>query len=272
MKTWMLLYAVPVLGIVAVGGGLYLLMADTESADVRRDPETILLLSGAALEPPVAGIELEHGGGIMELFLRRTGTRVEAAYDRSARLLEQARSTGEADLLLPDDASYIEQAEQNGLVDETRTIATLVPVIMVARGNPHGIEQLADLVNDELRFAMVPADSGLGRVTAEIFDNSGVSPAGAAEVVEVGTAMEAAEAVQVGRADAAIVWEPFARQFPRTEQVEIPAEHNATSSLVIAVLEGAYDRDKAIRFADFIASPVGMELFSKYHYTVDLDD
>ena len=277
MRIW--IYLIPLAGIAAILGGLALLVIDSDTRDAPSAspaPDSVLLLCDESIHPPVAGVDLEHGGGVLELFLRRSGIPINADYAPSHELLDSIRQEGQADLFVPGDDVYLQQAQAEGLVSQVYPVASLEPVILVRRGNPDGIQSMADLANPELRVAIVQREaSAVGRVAHELLQRHGVSLAEhPALVTPPGPgAMDHARSVQAGEADAAIVWKTVATQFPRnTEFVEIPAEQNIFAPLHVALLTTGHHADDARRFAQFMAGSVARQVFEKYLYHVEWDD
>jgi molybdate transport system substrate-binding protein len=263
------MYGVPVLGLGIIIAGVVLLLGEFTAPSEAEDTGPLLLWADRALQPPLAGAELEHGGGLLGLHLRRTGQAVEVEYDSGAALLRRLSESGRGDLFLPIDGDLIEQAQQQGLVDRLYTIGHLAPVILVSRGYERPIRTVSDLADPELRLAVAAAgDSTIGRVTQELLARHGVSLAEHRLLVRAGpTAMDLAQRVQFGEADAAIVWRTVANQFPRnTRIVPIPAEDNVMAPLRLAVLTVSGRPDDAHRLAAFLTSGAAGELLGRYGY------
>lgn len=237
------------------------------------DPNTLTLLCGGAIRPPITGAELEDEVGIIERFRNaHPGATIETNFGASNILLGQLKLTQRGDLFFPGDDFYVEEAKREGLVYETRTVARFVPVIMVANGNPLDIQEVSDLADPNVRLAIAdPRAAAIGRITPEIFEKNGVSFDALDNIEFTGvTAPEVAQAVELGHVDATITWRPVAEQYHRNSViVEIPREDNVLSPLVIAVLETSTNKELALEFADFIAGPEGQEVFQRYHYHVE---
>lgn len=237
------------------------------------DPNTLTLLCGGAIRPPMTGAEREDEKGVIERFRDvHPGANIETNFGASNILLGQLKLTQRGDLFFPGDDFYVEEAKREGLVYETRTVARFVPVIMAANGNPLDIREVSDLADPNVRLAIAdPRAAAIGRITPEIFEKNGVSFDALDNIEFTGvTAPEVAQAVELGHVDATITWRPVAEQYHHNSTViEIPPEDNVLSPLVIAVLETSRNKELAVQFADFIAGPEGREVFQRYHYDVE---
>ena len=241
--------------------------------DADRPTARLMFLCGAGLRPPMDGAGVQDEPGILERFrARHPQITMETTYGASNLLLGQLKLTGTADLFFPGDDFYIEEAKKEGLVYTTRTVARFVPVIMVAVGNPLGIERVSDLAAPQVRLAVADRRAAaIGRIIPEIFEKNGIPFDTLNNIVFTGiTAPEVAQAVALGHADATITWRPVARQYPRNSTlIEIAPEDNVFSQLVIAVLENSADKEAGLKFANFLAGPEGREVFKRYHYDVE---
>ena len=236
-------------------------------------PVQLKLLCGGGIRPPIDGSSIDDEPGIIERFrAKHPGASVETTYGASNLLLGQLKLTQAGDLFLPGDDYYIEEAKQEGLVYETRTVAWFTPAIMVQRGNPRGIESVADLAATDVQLAVADARAAaIGRITPDIFKKNGIEFEDLDNIAFTGvTAPEIAQAVELGHVDATIVWRPVAMQYLRnSEIVEIAPDRNVRSPLVIAVLETSDNKEAAIRFADFISGEEGRRVFERYNYDMD---
>lgn len=271
------IYLVPLTGLAIVVGAVYWLMFTEHDhigaapSSAARNGDVLILLCAESVRPPVAGTALEHGGGVIDLFERRTGLRIEPIYDTPHTLLQKLRNGEPGDLFIPGDTVVLEQARREGLVESVHTIATLVPVIMVRRGNPLGIEGVRDLVREDVRIAVADDQAtDLGSVTARIFHQHDVSLHEAANIaLTVNDANELAQAINRGRADAAIVWRAVAKQHPGNSRIiELPDEPGTTVPLVLAVLTTSTNQPQARQFAGFMTGRAAGDVLAGYQFQV----
>jgi molybdenum ABC transporter molybdate-binding protein len=257
------MYAVPLLGIAVVAVAVRLYMTGDHVAP-RTESSNVRLLCDRSLREPIAGAPLEHGGGVIDLFQRRSGVAIDVTYGEHANLLEKL-ATAQADLFLPSDPQLIREAQQQGLVTETISVTRLVPVILVQRDNPQNIQNVADLASDKIRLAVAAEDTELGRVTAELLARHKLNPAELGNVNTEEGSRQAAEAVHRRAVDAAIVWRHDSVRFPATTTpITIPADGNVHAELLVGVLRDASRPEEAKEFARFLAGSVGQNVLARF--------
>ena len=87
-------------------------------------------------------------------------------YSGSGKLLSQIRASKRGDIYIAADSTYTDEARRLGLVDEVIPLASIRPVIAVARGNPKGIRTVDDLVRSDVKLALANANvASVGRVS-----------------------------------------------------------------------------------------------------------
>ena len=227
-------------------------------------PDRLLLYCGAGIRPPVAELA--------EAFGARHGVTVEVNYAGSDMLLGRIQVSGQGDLFMPGDEYYIQRAKAQGLVASTKTACYFVPVILVQKGNPKNIHSLADLARPGLRLGLGdPQACAVGRAAAAILVKDKTLQAGVernAEFASV-TVSELANHVKLGHLDAAIVWDATAAYVSDdADAIPIPPGQNVVSTVAVSVLTSSQRPALAGKFAEFVASPEGREVFRRHHYTV----
>jgi molybdate transport system substrate-binding protein len=244
--------------------GLSASVVHRRSAQRSSNNVTLSLFCGAGLRPPVADA--------VEMFQRETAIKVECTYGASNLLLGQLKLHRKGDVFLPGDQFYVDQAQAENLVRESRPIAYFTPVIMVKKGNPLNIRGLHDLTKDGVRLGLADERSAaVGRVAHEIIKNSGVSLKAIERNVSFTstTVHELGDSLKLGHVDAVIVWNAIARQYDKVADiVQIPSEHNLSVPIPAAMIKASTNREAARRFIDFLASERGQEIFRRHHYDV----
>jgi molybdate transport system substrate-binding protein len=224
----------------------------------------LMLYCGAGIRPPVAEAVEEFG--------RVHGVRVECAYAGSEVLLSQMQLSGRGDLYMPGDGYYVEQAEQAGLIVSTRPVCCFVPVVLVQKGNPHGIRTLRDLAQPGLVVGLGEAEAcAVGRQTSQLFAKNNISEEDINRNVanRALTVSDLANGVKLHALDAAIVWDAVAAGVAdQTDVVPIAPAQNIVSTVSIAILKSSSNRELSQQFVDFLASERGQAIFAKHHYTL----
>lgn len=246
------------LALIVLCAGAALLMQRGGSAQAK--PE-LLLYCAAGVQPPVKDA--------IAAFETECGVNVRVQYGGSGQLLSNIEVARRGDLFLAGDNSYIEMARAKGLVSDAVPLATVRPVILVAKGNPKKISALNDLLGENVRVALAnPDQAAIGRTVRALLKKSGQWDAleKHAAVLKP-TVNDLANDVKVGSADAAIVWDATARQYPDLAMVRSDVLDQATEQVTIGVLNASTQRDAALRFAQYLgAADKGQQAFRKHGY------
>lgn len=153
--------------------------------------------------------------------------------------------------------------------------------IMVAKGNPAHIAQLADLADPHLKLALPnPEFEGIARQIKDA-----LSKAGGAQLstqvyetkVKDGSAVlthihhrQTPLWIMQGRVDAGITWQSeamFQEQVGHPiAHVDIPQSQNSTAVYGGAVVKGAAHRQAGRQWLAFIRSPQGLAIFERYGF------
>ena len=257
-------------GVLAAAVLSALLFLISKPREGRNGDEPLLLYCAAGIKPPVLELarrfELEYG------------VRIQLQYGGSGTLLSNIGVSRKGDLYIAADHSYIEIAQQKGLIAETLPLAWQRPVIAVQKGNPKNIRTLNDLLRPGLRVAFGnPETASIGRQTRLLLANAGLWDAARQQVEQRGvfkpTVPEVANDIKLGAADAGIIWDATAAQIPELEAVHVPSFDEARKEISVAVLKSSAQPTAALRFARWLNSMVGNEVFHQYGYdAVEGDD
>ncbi|MFO0799849.1 MAG: molybdate ABC transporter substrate-binding protein [Gemmataceae bacterium] len=199
------------------------------------------------------------------------GRHVELRFGASEDVLTRAglvNPSDPADLFLPADDSYVRTARERGLVVEGFPLAAMRAVVLLAPGNPKGLAGWADLRRDGVRLAVPNPGAAVGKLTRDHLIAAGRWEALKPHVADTGTVTEAANAAKVGAADAAVVWDAVAANYPG-QTVLTPAELTGVVGRVeVAVLAQSVDRAAALGFARYLAHPEhGLKTFRAAGFT-----
>ncbi|MBD3671979.1 MAG: molybdate ABC transporter substrate-binding protein [Planctomycetaceae bacterium] len=205
---------------------------------------------------------------VIERFERETGATVEARFAGSGVLLSSLRLE-EADLYLAADRGYLEQAQERGLTTRIVPFARQHPVIAVRTGNPHQIQSLADLTREKIRVTLPdPERAAIGRIAKALLESqSHWEPIWRHAILQRATVNDVANDVKLESADAGVVWNTTAAQYPELDAVEIPDFKSADSEIGIAVLKTSQQAELTQRFIDELLDPeIGQQIFARYGY------
>lgn len=208
-------------------------------------------------------------------YQQETGRTVQVQYGPSQTLLSSLEITGSGDLFLPSDDSFLQLTVDKKLVREVLPIARMHAVVAVSAGNPRNVASLDDLMRDDVRLVQADADAAaIGKLTREVLTRSARWDALLAATDATRTTVtDVANDVQVGAADAGIVYDVVLHSYPALEEVRLPELQEAMSRLAVGVLAGSADAAAALHFARYLAADDrGLKRFREFGYTVGTGD
>lgn len=224
--------------------------------------EPLIVHSGAALRPC-----LEE---IAQAYEKETGKKLELRYGGSQTVMTNLEVTGQGDLFLPGDDSYIRLAEKKGLLAEVLPLAKMRVVLVARPGLEVDFKTLGELLQRNLKLAQTNPDAAaIGKLTREHLQTTGTwDKLKELTTVFTGNVSEAANAVQLGTVDAGFVWDVTAQQFPKLTRVDLPELKDVVARLQIAVVAGSARPTEALRFARFVAGrDRGLVSFTKFGFS-----
>ena len=234
------------------------------------EQKTITVFCAAGAKPAVDEICLK--------FQEQYETKVEITYGGGGEVLNQMVLSQSGDVYIAPEQCFMETARDKQAIDpETiRSIAYMIPVIAVQKGNPNNIMTLADLARPGIRVAITRAETTLlGKYTPEIFRKAGL-----AEAIEKNIVTQAARPdslltmLVMGQVDAGIIWHFYQNQVP--EQIEMvflsPEQLTGIGEVQIAMSLYSENRRFAQQFINFVTSAEGKAIFQKQGYIVDAEE
>jgi molybdenum ABC transporter molybdate-binding protein len=198
--------------------------------------------------------------GVMEAvradYEKQYGAKLQIQYGPSQTLLESIKLSGTGDLYLPADDSYLALAREKQLVADEFPLATMQPVVAVAKGNPKGIKGLKDLLREDVRLAQASPDgAAIGKLTRQTLTASGQwDQLDAHTTVYTTTVTEVANVVKVGSVDAGIVYDVVLHDYPTLEAVPLPELKGAEAKVAVSLLSTSRQPQRALHLARYIAA------------------
>ena len=226
--------------------------------------EALLVYCAAGMRKPMVEIarqyEVEYG------------VRVDLQFAGSGTLLANAEASDKGDLYIAGDLSYINIAQDKGLVNEHLSICYLTAGLAVKKGNPLQVSALADLsVNGELRIVIAnPEAASIGKFTEKILLRHNLLKDVSSRVLAMKpTVNELANDVKLGSADVAVVWDAVANQYSELDFIHVPEFDAETKTVAVGILSSAAVPSEALRFARYAtARDKGLKTFSEMGYRV----
>jgi molybdate transport system substrate-binding protein len=149
----------------------------------------------------------------------------------------------------------------------------LLQVILPAN-NPANIQALEDLSRPGIKLVLAAEDVPVGKYARQALDNlnelygSGFKDAVMANVVSNEDNVKyVVTKVQLGEADAGIVYVSDAIAAPDLHTIPIPAEYNVLATYPIAVLAQAPNADLGAEFISYVLSAEGRSTLEKWGFT-----
>lgn len=175
---------------------------------------------------------------------------VRYSFAGSGTLVTQVEQGAPADVIATADASSMQKLVDEGIVDAPITFATNALQMLVAAGNPKGINGLADLARDDIVFVTEADTVPAGKYAAQALQRAGVRVNPKSKELDVKAAVSR---VTSGEADATIVYVTDVRAAGAKGQgVEIPKDQNIVATYPIAIVQASTHRDAAAGFVEAI--------------------
>lgn len=147
-------------------------------------------------------------------------------------------------------------------------------VVILPKNNPAGISTLEDLDKPGLKLVLAAEEVPAGRYARQVLDNLNTRFGAAyndsvlANVVSnEDNIRQAVTKVQLGEADASIVYVSDAVAVPELLRIEIPADANVIAEYPIAPLAGSANSELANEFIDYVLSTDGQATLEKWGFT-----
>lgn len=228
--------------------------------------QPVVVFAGSASQPP-----LEEAASAFE---EETGIPIILHLGGSGSMLSQIQLTGQGDLYIPGSPDFMEKAKAFGLVDKDATIiAYLIPALIVAKGNPHQITGLQDLVRPGLRVGLADPDGVcVGLYAVEILEANDLTDRVRANLRGmVESCAKAAAMIPLNLVDVVLGWREFASWNPAAMEAVLlnPEELPRLAYIPSAVLKHAKNRREAEAFITFLNSSEGQAIFQKWGYLTD---
>ncbi len=176
---------------------------------------------------------------------------VQLSFDASSALATQIQEGVPADVFASADGTNLAKVADAGLgAGEPVVFATNRLQIAVPKGNPAGVEGLADLAAGGLRLALCAPEVPCGRYAAQAFAQAGLEVPSASQEENVRGVLTK---VALGEADAGIVYVTDVRTNGDVEGVDLPAAHQVVAAYPATVLRDAGDPEAAAAFLAFLS-------------------
>lgn len=204
------------------------------------------------------------------------GTSVVFNLGGSQNLRTQLEQGAQADVFASANRKEMDAAAAAGLVapGADRIFVSNQLVVVLPAGNPAGVHTLQDLARPGLKLVLADEAVPVGSYTREVFNrlNANYGPSFRADVLanvvsNENNVKQVLAKVQLGEADAGIVYASDALAASELLTIDIPAQASVVAEYPIAALAGAPSPAQAAEFVDFVLSPEGQSILKKWGFT-----
>ncbi len=192
-------------------------------------------------------------------------------------LLQQLMNGASADVFASADEANMKKASDGGLVGDSQVFVKNKLVVIVPAANPGGINTLKDLARPGIKIDIENTNVPAGKYSREALDKMSQSPdygpnyekAVLENIVSQEDNVKAVVTkVQLGEVDAGFVYETdvTAAVSNKVKVIDIPNTFNVIAQYPIAVVKNSAHRSDAQMFIQYVLSPAGQAILTKYHF------
>lgn len=213
------------------------------------------------------------------LFEQKYGVKITVNYGGGGEVLSGMVISRMGDIYIAPEQRFMDSAKKQGAVASESNVVSLaymIPVIGVRKGNPLDIRSLEDLVKPGTKVIMGnPETTILGIATPDILKRAGIYEAVYPNIViHVPQVTNMIAILKMNQADAGVLWHYFGTTSANDiDIIWIPREYISGIGEIQAAVS-AYSREAEIaqKFIDLIASPEGNCIFSTLGYITNREE
>jgi molybdate transport system substrate-binding protein len=205
------------------------------------------------------------------------GIKIQYNFTGSQIARMQIEQGAKADVFASADHKNMDLLVAEGLVmgNAYRDFATNRLVVIMPRGNPAGIEQLHDLARPGLKLILadpsVPAGSYARQTISKLSESPDYGPKFMTQVLANVVSNETdvrqvVTKIELGEADAGIVYVSDVVANSNLVEVAIPDEFNVTANYPMALLANTHNRQLAEAFVSYVLSSEGQTVLKKWGF------
>lgn len=202
------------------------------------------------------------------------GVEIVFNFAGSQALRTQIEEGAEADVFASANHKEMDAlADSGALIGEDKPFATNLLTIIVAPGNPGAIESPHDLAKPGVKLVLAAEDVPAGNYArqalarfAEVYGASFPETALQNVVSNEDNVKQVVAKVQLGEADAGIVYETDAAAASELDTVSIPEAQNVIAEYPIAVLAEGDHVSLATEFVEYVLSPEGQGILQTWGF------
>lgn len=232
------------------------------------EPKTLTVFGAASLTNA-----LEEIGDAFEA--ANPGVTVEFNFAGSQTLRTQIEQGAQADVFASANTQEMDALVIENFVpaDSARIFVTNQLVVVMPADNPAGVIALVDLTRPGLKVVLAAREVPVGNYALQVLDKLDVSLGTGfkekvlANVVSYENDVKQVVAkVQLGEADAGIVFSSDAVAAPQLQKINIPEENNVAAQYPLAALTNSQNPELAQAFIGFVLSAEGQAVLQKWGF------
>ena len=249
---------------------------------------TVLLMTSCMGSAPAAtsettGITVFAAASLTDAFAEigasfeaaNPGVKVPFNFAGSQTLRTQIEAGAAADVFASASTKEMDALVAAGIVaaDAPRTFLTNKLVVILPAANPAGVVQVQDLARPGLKLVLAAEEVPVGNYARRSLEKMNASLGAdfsktvlANVVSNEDNVKQVLAKVQLGEADAGIVYASDAVGAPDLQAVVIPTELNVIASYPIAPVLASTHSDMAMRFIAYVLSPEGQAILTKWGF------
>lgn len=249
--------------------GLSLILTSCSGASTAVEARTLTVYAAASL----SDVFREIGAAFESM---HPGVNLVFNFGGSQNLRTQIEQGAPADVFASANEREMETLGAQDLVaaNAPRVFLTNRLVLIMPEDNPAGIQSLQGLAKPGLKLILAAEDVPAGRYAREILDRlneefgESYSDRVLANVVSnEDNVRQAVTKVQLGEADASLVYVSDTIAAPALKMIEIPTDVNVVAEYQIAALVESAHPDLANQFIAYVLSPDGQAALKRWGFT-----
>jgi molybdate transport system substrate-binding protein len=240
----------------------------TAAPTVAPSPRTLTVYAAASLTDAFAAI-----GKNFEAV--NPGVTVKFNFAGSQTLRMQILQGAPADVFASANTTEMDALVTGSLVttDSVRFFLTNQLLVIMPATNPAGLAILADLAKPKLKIVLAAKEAPVGNYALQVLDKlntsigNGYKDKVLANVVSYENDVKQVVAkVQLGEADAGIVYSSDVVAAPQLKRIDIPAESNVVAKYPLAALSQSKNLTLAQAFVAYVLSADGQSVLQKWGF------
>ncbi len=194
-----------------------------------------------------------------------TGVTVQYNFAGTPTLVTQIEQGAQADVFASADATNMDKLKADGYTaGEAKVFAHNQLEIVVARGNPKGINSLADLARSGLIYIAEAPTVPAGKYSLQALARAGVSVTPKSLETDVKSVVSK---VELGEADAGIVYTTDVKAAgSKVAGVAIPGSYNVVATYPIVTVKGSKHSDADNAFIAYVLSAAGQSTLASFGF------